>query len=127
MTRTVIDAADQLSELLEQENAALQRMDIAAATALVEAKQQAIAALVAAQSQAAPQEAAEFQASTQRLSDLAAANRSLLERAILVQDRVLGMIATALPRASGREGGYGAGGRNLTPNTLPPMALSARA
>ncbi len=127
MTRAVIDAADQLSELLEQENAALQRMDITAATALVEAKQQAIAALVAAQGQAAASDAAEIQASTQRLSDLAAANRSLLERAMVVQDRILSMIASALPRASGREGGYGAGGRNVTPNALPPMALSARA
>jgi flagellar biosynthesis/type III secretory pathway chaperone len=127
MTRTVIDAADQLSALLEQENAALQRMDIPSATALVEAKQQAIAELVAARGQATPTDAAEIQASTQRLSDLAAANRSLLERAMLVQDRILGMIATALPRASGREGGYGAAGRNVTPNALPPMALSARA
>ncbi len=127
MTRTVINAADQLSDLLEQENAALERMDIATATALVAAKQQAIEALVAAQGQATPPDRAEIEEATRRLTDLAAANRGLLERAILVQDRVLGMIANALPRAAGREGGYGAGGRNVTPHALPPMALSARA
>ena len=127
MTKTVIDAADLLSDLLEQENAALERMDLASATALVAAKQQAIAALVAAQSDPGQPDAAEIQASTQRLSELASANRRLLERAITVQDRVLGMIASALPRATGRDAGYSAGGRNLSPNALPPMALSARA
>jgi hypothetical protein len=127
MTRTVIDAADQLSELLERENAALERMDITAATAMLADKQQAIAALVASQCEPVGDDEADRRARTQRLGALAAANRQLLERAIIVQDRVLGMIASALPQATGRDGGYGAGGRNLTPHALPPMALSAQA
>lgn len=120
-------AAHVLSDILVAENAALAAMDVPAAIALVPAKQAATQALIAAQ-MAEPQPVHPgLREATDRLRALAATNKTLLERAMLAQDRILGCIARALPRAVTQGGRYGACGANVAQARLPPVALSARA
>jgi len=123
---TVIHAAHNLSDILEAENAALTAMDLAAATALLPAKQAATAALVAVHG-AAVMTDSDVRSAAERLRALVACNRTLLERAMLAQDRILSCIARAMPPAIAQGGRYGARGANVTRQTLPPVALSARA
>lgn len=82
--------AGRLIAVLEQENAALRRVDYSAAVALVPEKQAALAAWPCA---ADRQTAA-------RILELARENGTLLERAITVQARVIRIVAgAAAPRA----------------------------
>ena len=129
MTQTcpIVAAAEALSDLLETENAALQAMDIRAATALVPAKHAATDALVAANRKGAGLHDAALRQAAERLRRLSATNKALLERALLAQDRILACIARALPRALAQGGRYSAGGGSLTTVKHPPVALSARA
>ncbi len=123
----VIAAAITLCHLLEQENAALRAVDLAAATALLNAKLAATETLVAAQRRAALSDTQAGRAAGKRLQGLAATNKQLLETALLVQDRVLACIARAMPRAAVNGGRYGARGGAAAGANLPPVALSARA
>ena len=129
MIQPLIAAAATLAELLDRENAALRALDFTGAVALFPAKQRAADTFAVAQTQLGalpPALRPEFERTARRLKDLAAENRRLLERAITVQGRVIGIIVKALPRALDKAPGYGAQGANNRAR-LPPVALSASA
>ena len=96
MTRDVVE---RLAGVLAQENAALKRMDFPAAVALVPAKEAALADMTRNASPSAARSAA-----MQTLAGLAEENRVLLERAIEVQTRIVGMVARAV--APARQGAH---------------------
>lgn len=130
MTHAFLAAATTLQALLAQENAALQAMDLPAATALLPGKRAAAehfaaahARLAAAQDRTLPR--AEAQEAAIRVQDLARTNRRLLTRALAVQEQVIGVLVGALPRAE--PGRYGARGRIVANRAIPPLALSANA
>lgn len=117
------DAVTRLAEALQRENTALAALDLAAAGRLLSDKTAALDAFAAAcRSGAAPaREAAE------QLRAVTLDNKRLLERAILVQGRVLGMIARAAPRAvAGAPTLYERNGAAAPGRRLPAVALSAR-
>ena len=62
-----------------------------------------------------------------RLRDLAAENQRLLERAMTVQGRVIGLLTRGVPRAMTKAPRYTAGGGMVTSQQMPPVAVSARA
>jgi flagellar biosynthesis/type III secretory pathway chaperone len=126
MTKQAIEAANRLADVLARENAALKRMDFHAAIALVPAKQAALAEMTR---DGPPPPAASrfpgFQASAQRLRGLAEENRVLLERAITVQTRILGIVARAI--APVRQGPrYQRPNERRTPHRALAMAVSKR-
>jgi hypothetical protein len=113
------DAAAALIEVLQAENAALEAMDLERAAALLGAKQAATAALAAAPCADA--------AAVAEIRALAERNRTLLERGMAVQGRLIGMVAQAARQANAAEStGYGASG---TPRgaRMPAITLAARA
>ena len=61
-----------------------------------------------------------------RLGELAGENKRLLERAVIVQGRVIGTVVRAIPKAVGGAPRYGAGGALSETARMRPMALSAR-
>lgn len=118
---TLDDAASQLIDLLERENAALAMLELPAATALLAQKQAAAAAFAAALEQApgiVPAQAEHLRAVAER-------NRRLLEQALLVQRRVVGMVARAVPKALAPAARYGATGAVAAARTAP-VVVSAR-
>ncbi len=121
MTDAFAAAIEALAALLEQENAALARLDLPCAVALLPAKQAAAGRLADLQ-QAAPGADA---AVVTRLHTLAEDNRRLLERAIAVQGEVIGVIAGALPKAAGPPG-YAASGASVRTGPTVAFALSER-
>ena len=131
MTQELIQSAIALADTLAEENRALDRLEFAHALSLLEAKMRATSAFIAAQAHAAsavPEARAHRQpmeATAARLRDLAAENKRLLERAIIVQRRVIGCIVGALPRSESAPR-YGASGA-FAGRHVRPMALSARA
>jgi inactivated superfamily I helicase len=96
MSGTVLEAASRLADVLVQENAALQRMDLPAAVALVPAKEAALAEMARDTPLPANALSPAILALGRRLADLAEENRILLERAIGVQTRIVRMIARAI-------------------------------
>jgi hypothetical protein len=129
MTQSIIAIATSLAELLDRENGALRAFDFTAAVALFPAKQRAADSFAVAQAALGalpPQLRPEFERVMRRLKDLAAENRRLLEQAITVQGRVIGIIVKALPRALNTTPRYGAQGASSLAR-LPPVALSASA
>jgi len=112
MTQELIQSAIALADTLAEENRALDRLEFAHALSLLEAKMRATSAFIAAQAHAA---SAVPEARAQRL----------LERAIIVQRRVIGCIVGALPRSESAPR-YGASGA-FAGGHVRPMALSARA
>ncbi len=96
-----------LEAVLSKENAALLRLDIAGASDLLAEKLAAARDLEAAPPSERTPEAA---AMALRLRDLAQENRRLLERAILVQSRVVEVVARAAYGAAQGSSGYGANG-----------------
>jgi hypothetical protein len=85
-------AAERLADVLERENAALQRLDLSAATALM-AEKEAAAQLLSAERHASAEP--EDSDTAARLLRLTQQNHGLLERAILVQARVIEIVAQA--------------------------------
>lgn len=121
----LLNATVDLASALAEENAALRVMNLPAAVALLERKQAATTAFDAARKQAPAAASAGLREAASKLADQAAENRRLLERAIHVQTRVLGVIAGAARAANpapryGRSGAYA----NRPANG---WALSARA
>lgn len=117
MSPEMIAAAVRLADVLRAENDALARLDLTAASVLLDEKQEAAAAFARLAGAAAPsrpgsQEAREVAA---RLRALAQDNQRLLERAMLVQNRVIDTVtraaAVSVARAAPR---YGRGGA-MTP------------
>ena len=109
------EEAAALADLLARENAALAALDFARATALLGEKQAATAAF-------APS-ADDVPADVARLRGLIEENRRLLEHAIRVQGRVLGMVARAL---CSQPPCYGAGGAPVPGASVAPALVSAR-
>ena len=99
MTQDIVAATNELAEILVIENAALTAMDLVAAGRMLECKQAAAAAFTAAQRHAmAARSTVDVKAlriAATRLQKVTEENRRLLERAIGVQNRVLGIMATA--------------------------------
>jgi hypothetical protein len=112
------DAAIRLTETLAAENAALAVLDLPRAMALLPEKQEAIAAFIGAARAPVSRDLAE------RLLTLVQENKTLLERAITAQGRVIAVIARAAappPQQYGASGGRGTAGRPV------PFALAAQA
>jgi hypothetical protein len=132
MTEDLVTAAGRLAEVLAAENAALAALDLPRAGAMLAAKTRAADAFVAAHgmSHGASQGVSPGAgtAPPQRLRALLHENQRLLEHAITVQGRVIGVIARALPRALRDPVAtrYGAQGR-AAPARLSAVAVSARA
>lgn len=122
MTDDLTRAAHTLTEVLVRENAALEAFDVQAAGRLLEDKRSAAEALSAAHA-AAP--AGKPGDAIARLRDAARENQTLLERAISVQTRVIGIVARA---AGSRDAPrYGSDGGPRAEPRACPMSLWARA
>ena len=124
-TSELIDAATGLTDVLEAENEALLRLDVAEAVALLPAKTDAVATFAMVAERTAPDASEETHAAALRLSDAVAENRRLLERAIIVQRHVIATVLSvgaADPTASR----YGASGQAAS-EARAALAFRARA
>jgi flagellar biosynthesis/type III secretory pathway chaperone len=122
-----VEAAQALANIIAQENEALQRLDFLAAAKFLPAKEAALARLT----QDGPVESVTDRAPHvialgQHLTTLAEENRTLLERAITVQTRIVGIILRSVADAA-QPGNYSADGRVTTQRRSCAVALSARA
>ncbi|WP_428488799.1 hypothetical protein [Rhodopila sp.] len=124
MSKDLAESAQRMADLLAAENDALKRLDFAAATALVTAKEQTLADLAKHQGRSTPSPA--LAAIGQLVAKLAAENQLLLERSIAVQTRIVRIVARACapPPSVARYGGHG---RSTTPRATAALALSTRA
>ena len=129
MTQDIVAATTELAEILVIENAALMAMDLVAAGRMLECKQAATATFEAAQRHAmkvrSSVDVKALRVAATRLQKVTEENRRLLERAIGVQNRVLGIMATAARKADptpryARSGVY-------APRPTSSWALSASA
>ncbi len=128
MTPELVEAATDLADMLDRENAALAALDLAAAAALAESKRRVTDSFLAARARApAGPLGQEAERIATRLRDLAAENKRLLERAMFVQGRVLATIARAIPRVQGGAQHYRANGALVTASKAAPVAFCARA
>jgi hypothetical protein len=123
MTQDLVTATMQLTQTLTAENDALRGMDLPRAAGLLADKEAALAAFNAARAVGATSPAMQLAAA--ELRKATDENRRLLEQAIGVQTRVLGIIAQAAHGANpapryGRSGAYAA-------RPVAGWALSARA
>jgi hypothetical protein len=119
-----LETMRRLGEILELENAALTAMDLRRVTALLPMKAAVMADLGEAGERTSKQ-TPEMLAAAGRIDRLARDNRRLLERAIVAQQRVIGIMVGAAQAARSREPAYGASGSLAT--TSGPLALSTRA
>jgi hypothetical protein len=127
MSQELIAAANLLADTLTAENAALAALDLPRAGAMLADKQRAVAGFLAARdAQGAAMQDAVFEPLARRLQSLSQENRTLLERAIAVQGRVIGVIARAAAPAVARSrySAHGIAGHTARPAAF---ALSARA
>jgi hypothetical protein len=128
----LLHTAKHLTAILARENALLRAMDLAQATAMLEQKGQATTAFTAANAAAAAsgltaaQRRRAVEEVGQRLHQLAGDNRQLLERAIRVQRRIIGLIAEAAP-PDPTAARYDAGGGLTGARKRAAVALSTRA
>ena len=108
----LLSAGTRLRSVLTAENAALLALDMPGAAALLEEKLLAARGLAAASAVRPPaRQTPESAGLALQLRDLAEQNRQLLERAILVQGRVLDMVARAARQQGAQSvGRYGVGG-----------------
>jgi len=119
LNSALIAAAVRLADVLQTENAALAALNMPAAARLLPEKLAAADAFAAAQAGAAARRGggragAELDALARRLRELAAENRRLLERAMLVQGRVIATVAKAARATAERTAPtYGAHGQRL--------------
>jgi hypothetical protein len=136
MTPELIAAAVRLADTLSEENRALVALDLPRAAGMLEDKTRALEAFTAAQILAehgvagalASDWRAEAEQLAARLRDLAHENRRLLEHAIAVQGRVIGLVARAAPGKAAEQSGarYGADG-GLAGRKPGAVAFSSRA
>ena len=130
MTAQLATAAAQLAEVLTAENAALAALDLPRAGAMLAAKTRAADAFVTAQAGAThpARPPSPNAVAPHHLRALIEENQRLLEIAIKVQRRVIGIIVRALPRALRDPATmrYGAQGR-AAPARPSAVAVSARA
>jgi hypothetical protein len=128
MTPELIEAAINLADLLEAENAALTALDLPRAAGMLAAKNAAVATFREAQARArtTPVSRKVAEEVGQKLGAAAEANRKLLERAITVQGRVLETIARAA-RTHTAPPQYGRRGRPMATSRPGAISLSASA
>ncbi|MDR3537441.1 MAG: hypothetical protein P4L71_13170 [Acetobacteraceae bacterium] len=126
MNEDLVAIAVRLADVLQRENTALAALDLARAASMVAEKRFAADAFALAQGVAgALDDQPKVVDVATRLRDLADENRLLLERAIAVQSRVIGVIARAMPPSTTPR--YAATG-TLTRSARPvAFTLSARA
>ena len=97
--------ADRLSQVLEEETALLDALDLPAATGLLARKSDAVAALQGALSaggatrEPGMEASEELRESVRRMAEVADANQAAIERGLAVQMRLVEAIAHAVPRA----------------------------
>jgi hypothetical protein len=117
MSQDLVTAARTLADTIAVENQALATLNLQAAAKLLPLKEAATTAFNAAQKFArttrAPIDAEALRDAAKRLDAVTEENRRLLERAIRVQNRVLGILANAARAADptpryGRSGAYAA-------------------
>jgi hypothetical protein len=109
MTETLIALTERMNQVLAEENALLDSLDLPGATALLTRKRDAVAALQGAlasrnaTSTELSVEAEKLRESLQRLATLGEANRTAIERGLALQMRLIQTIAQAVPRARALE------------------------
>lgn len=116
---TPLAAAGRLLAVLEAENAALLRPDVAGLGALLAEKAAATSGLLPLP------DTPESKVLAQRLRTVAADNQRLLERAMAVQSRVVELVARAAQRAARDAGRYGAAGTYQPGSSGHAIATSA--
>lgn len=129
MNTAWIAAAEALAGVMEHENAALMAMDLAAATALTDAKATAADALATAIGGvvgSTEASAVRCRAVAARLEVLTVENDALLKRAIAAQGEVIRLLVDTARRVRGGASRYTAQG-TAAGTRAPAMALSARA
>jgi hypothetical protein len=125
MPKVLITAIRRLADILDLENAALNAMDLRRAAGLLSEKTAALADLnLACERPSVPAHPA-LTSTAARLQGLMLENRRLLERAIVAQQRVIGIVVRAAAATDRAEPSYGARGRMT--RATGPMALSTRA
>ncbi len=117
------EAGEVLAGVLEEENRLLAALDLAAAAALLPAKQGAVAAFLRAQQGFVGVPPADLGV---RLSGLVAENRRLLERGLAAQQRVIAVIVRAARQEQVVVQRYGSSGMVAGPRRVVPLAISAR-
>jgi hypothetical protein len=125
MPTSLIVAAQRLADILERENDALRVMDLRRAVELLPEKTAAIANLTAAGEASSGPASPSAASIARRLEGLASRNRRLLERAIVAQQRVIGIVVRAAAATGKAELCYG--NRRYWTRVTGPMALSTRA
>jgi hypothetical protein len=109
MTENLIELTERMNQVLAEENALLDSLDLPGATALLTRKRNAVAALQGAlaggntTSAELSAEAEKLRESLQRLALLGEANRTAIERGLALQMRLIQTIAQAVPRARALE------------------------
>ncbi len=128
LDKAAISAAEALAGTISAENKALAALDLPVAVRLLAQKRQHGEAFLSAQARSlAAGLPALSRDRLQQLAELAADNKRLLERAIIVQGRVISSIARAVPRATaGPNQRYASDGKPAAGRPVA-MALSARA
>lgn len=130
MTQELMDAVERASQVLGQENAALHALDFHVVGTLIVEKRLAIEALQSLDAAGAKHlpspKGPELRAAALRLQILAQDNKRLLERAITVQTRIMGVIARAV-RVTQAPPGYGGHGQVRSRRVAGAMALVVRA
>ena len=120
---TLIAAARRLAEILDRENVALEAMDLRQAAALLPEKTAAMDDLEACGKAGSVSADPALVLAARRLDHLVLENRRLLERAIVAQDRVIGIVVEAAASVASNTS-YSADGRRPRLNA---MTYSARA
>jgi hypothetical protein len=124
MPKRLLMVAQRVADVLDQENDALRAMDLRRAVTLLPEKTVAIAALIAADGAPSEPPDPDLVSTLARLERLAEENRQLLEQAIDVQKRVIGIVARAAASVAVAPN-YGMQGQRA--HLAGPMALSTRA
>ena len=120
------DAVGRLCDVLEAENAVLTRLEFGQVEAFQQDKKEALAALNGHAADATGLMTIKHPAQVVRLQRLVTENRRLLEQAILVQKRVMAVLASAA-RTAQAPVGYGGTGRRPSNTAAPAVALIMRA
>jgi hypothetical protein len=124
MPKTLVGLAQRLADVLDLENDALRTMDLPRAAAMLAEKTAAIAALAAFGDTSLEPHTPILGLAARRLNSLVLDNRRLLERAIVAQQRVIGIIVRAATSTEA-ELSYGIPkGRRM--GSTCPMAISTR-
>ena len=133
MNNDLIELTDTLNQVLAEENALLDALDLQAAVGLLDRKRDAVAALQGALSSGkaatefSPIDSEKLSESMHRLTELGHANRAALERGLTLQGRLIQTIAQAVPRARALEAPvYQPNGSQLPPRPPEAYAFQSR-